>query len=152
MMSCSTIFNLVLTTPSTPVISTTTPVSTTVTIPTPYVTTPTPKLCDVVATNVTVRNSHGCSGVFEKTQCVGGCESNTDIDFFTFPFVRRDCSCCQPTAIERAHAKVTCAGRSYQQQYIVIRACECTACGTYPLQKKEQEFSQIIRNSTSPTA
>ncbi|XP_028403857.1 mucin-2-like isoform X2 [Dendronephthya gigantea] len=142
----------VSTTPSAPVISTTTPGSTTVTIPTQYSTTPTPKLCDVVAKNVTVTNSHGCSGVFERTQCVGGCQSSTDIDLFTFPFIHRDCSCCQPTAIERAQATITCAGKHYQQQYIVIRACKCTACGTYPLEKKEQEFSQIIRNSTSPTA
>ena len=109
-----------------------------------------PKPCDVVSKNVTVTNSHGCIGVLKQTRCVGGCESNTNIDFFTFPFVQRDCSCCQPSAIEQAQAKMKCAGGNYVHQYIVIKACKCTACGTNPIQNEEQMFSQFITNSTSP--
>ena len=146
-------------TPPTTVVSTTTPHSTTTsTTPSsttgtpslPTTTTVAPKPCSVVSKNVTVTNKHGCIGVLQQTRCVGGCESNTDIDFFIFPFVQRDCSCCQPSAIGRAQTEMKCGGRKYLHKYIVIRACECTACGTNPVQKKEHEFSQLIRNSTSP--
>ena len=147
------LFNLVPSTPpSTPVSSpttATTPIITTVTTPTAATTTAPPP-CSVVSNYVRYTNKHRCEGEFEETKCVGSCDSNTNINFFEPPFVNRDCSCCQPSKFALRETEMKCPGSSYQHKYIVIRACECTACGTNPVQNREQFFSQVIINSTSP--
>ncbi len=162
MIYCITLCLLFSVVPTTPkVVSTTTtsstttaktPSSTTGTTPVSTATTVAPKPCRAVSKNVTVTNTHGCIGVLEQTRCVGACESGASVDFFKAPYIHRDCSCCQPSAIELAQAKMKCAGGSYQHHYIVIRACSCTSCGVYPLRDKEKIFSQQLSKNAYPYA
>lgn len=62
--------------------------------------------------------------------CLGTCFSREiPIDFY--PFFKKECDCCQPTAQEYVYVKLTCGSSSITVKVTSAKRCECKDCGRF---------------------
>ena len=114
-------------------------------LPTSHPTTTLPKsFCSVVTSYVNITDDKGCSGLVEKTRCIGACNSDADIYYFTPPYVRQECACCIPLDLVILKTRMTCPGYSYTHPYTVIRGCNCITCGKDPLAWKKKRLHEEV--------